>query len=304
LQETIYAGVVISEVIKMEITPLIKLSCCNLPSVYNDKQSYYEVLCYLEKKINECINAVNGFTDSYKKYTDEQIAQLKSTLETEIQELESYINEQVADFKGYVDGKITDVQSDYNEKITTLEKAINAKISDISNSLTELTKTVYQLNAEVYSYINQEVDRLIDYIDKYACENIQCYNPVTGKYDSICKIIGDIYDSARYCGITCDEFDGLKLTCKEFETLNMTAHDFDLYAGCKLVPSSQLYMFSPFTGEYVFYQDVIYRLAELHANNPITVSEFDGLTRLTCKSFADYNMTAYEFDKTAKNIMM
>jgi hypothetical protein len=156
----------------------------------------------------------------------------------------------------------------------------------------------------VYSYINQEVDRLIDYIDKYACENIQCYNPVTGKYDSICKILGDIYDSARYCGITCDEFDGLELTGNEFETLNMTAHDFDLYAGCKLVPPSQLYMFSPFTGEYVFYQDVIYQLAELHANNPITVSEFDGLTRLTCNSFADYNMTAYEFDKTAKNIMM
>lgn len=288
----------------MEITPLIKLSCCNLPSVYNDKQSYYEVLCYLEKKINECINAVNGFTDSYKKYTDEQIAQLKSTLETEIQELESYINEQVADFKGYVDGKITDVKSDYNEKITALERSINEKILDISNSLTELTKTVYRLNAEVYSYINQEVDRLIDYIDKYACENIQCYNPVTGKYDNICKILGDIYDSARYCGITCDEFDGLGLTCNEFETLNMTAHDFDLYAGCKLIPSSQLYMFSPFTGEYVFYQDIIYQLAELHSNNPITVSEFDGLRRLTCNSFADYNMTAYEFDKTAKNIMM
>ena len=288
----------------MEITPLIKLSCCNLPSVYNDRQSWYEVLCYFEKKLNECINAINGFTDSYKQYTDEQIAQLKTTLETEIQDLESYVNEQVADFKGYVDGKITDVQSDYNEKITALERSINEKILDISNSLTELTKTVYRLNAEVYSYINQEVDRLIDYIDKYACENIQCYNPVTGSYDSICKILGDIYDSARYCGITCDEFDGLGLTCNEFETLNMTAHDFDLYAGCKLVPPSQLYMFSPFTGEYVFYQDVIYQLAELHANNPITVSEFDGLTRLTCNSFADYNMTAYEFDKTAKNIMM
>lgn len=288
----------------MEITPLIKLSCCNLPSVYNDKQSYYEVLCYLEKKINDCISAINGFTDSYKKYTDEQVTQLKTTLETEIQNLENYVNEQVADFKGYVDGKITDVQSDYNEKITALERSINEKILDISNSLTELTKTVYRLNAEVYSYINQEVERLINYIDKYACENIECYNPVTGKYDSICKILGDIYDSSRYCGITCDEFEELKLTCKEFETLSMTAHDFDLYAGCKLVPSSQLYMFSPFTGEYVFYQDVIYQLAELHANNPITVSEFDGLRRLTCNSFADYNMTAYEFDKTAKNIMM
>lgn len=288
----------------MEITPLIKLSCCNLPSVYNDKQSYYEVLCYLEKKINECISAINGFTDSYKKYTDEQVAQLKTTLETEIQDLENYVNEQVADFKGYVDGKITDVKSDYNEKITALERSINEKILDISNSLTELTKTVYRLNAEIYSYINQEVDRLIDYIDKYACENIQCYNPVTGKYDSICKILGDIYDSARYCGITCDEFDGLGLTCNEFETLNMTAHDFDLYAGYKLIPSSQLYMHSPLTGEYLFYQDVIYQLAELHADRPITASEFDGLTRLNCNIFESYNMTAYEFDNSAKTIMM
>lgn len=288
----------------MEIAPLIKISCCNLPSVYNNKQSYYEVLCYLEKKINECISAINGFTDSYQKYTDEQIAQLKATLESEIQNLEKYVNEQVAGFKDYVDGQITDVESDYNEKITALERSINEKINDISNSLTELTKTVYQLNTEVYSYINQQIDRLIDYIDRYACENIQCYNPVTGKYDSICKILGDIYDSARYCGITCDDFDGLGLTCNEFENLSMTAHDFDLYAGCKLIPSSQFYMFSPFTGEYVFYQDVIYQLAELHADAPITASEFDGLSSLTCDSFADYNMTAYQFDNSAKTIMI
>lgn len=288
----------------MEIKPLIKISCCNLPSVYNDKQSYYEVLCYLEKKIDECISTINDFTDSYKNYTDAEIAKLKATLENEIKELETYVNNEVAEFKGYVDGKITDVQSDYNEKITSLEKRINKKIDDISNSLTELTKTVYRLNAEVYTYINQEVDRLLDYIDKYACKNIQCYNPVTGQYDSICKILGDIYDSSRYCGITCDEFDDLELTCEGFENLNLTAHEFDLYAGCKLIPSSELYMFSPFTGKYVFYQNVIYELAELHANKPITVSEFDGLTRFNCNIFAGYNMTAYEFDTSAKTIMM
>lgn len=288
----------------MDIAPIIKITCCNLPSVYNDKQSYYEVLCYLEKKINECISAINGFTDSYQKYTDEQIAQLKTTLESEMQNLEDYVNEQVSGFKEYVDGKIDVVESDYNGKITSLENSINEKISDISNSLTELTKTVYQLNTKVYSYINQQIDRLIDYIDRYACENIQCYNPVTGKYDSICKILGDIYDAARYCGITCQEFDELGLTCNEFKNLSMTAHDFDLYAGCKLIPSSQFYMFSPFTGEYVFYQDVIYQLAELHADSPITASEFDGLSSLTCDTFAEYNMTAKRFDNSAKTIMM
>lgn len=288
----------------MEITPLIKLNCCNLPSVYNDKQSYYEVLCYLENKINECISRINNYTETYKEYTDTQIAQLKATLESEIHSLEEYVNTQVADFKGYVDEKIATVESDYNEKITKLEVSINRKINDISTSLTELTRTVYRLNSETYVYINQQIDRLIDYIDKYVCNNIQCYNPVTGQYDSICKILGDIYDSARYCGITCDEFDGLALTCNSFERLSMTAHDFDLYAGCKLIPSSQLYMFSPLTGEYVFYQDVIYQLAELHSNSPITVSEFDALKSLTCNSFVGYNMTAYTFDNTAKDILM
>lgn len=288
----------------MEITPLIKLNCCNLPSVYNDKQSYYEVLCYLENKINECISSINKYTDSYKEYTDTQIAQLKATLENEIHSLEEYVNTQVAVFKGYVDGKIAAVESDYNEKITKLEVSINRKINDISNSLTELTRTVYRLNSETYVYINQQIDRLIDYIDKYVCNNIQCYNPVTGQYDSICKILGDIYDSARYCGITCVEFDRLALTCNSFERLSMTAHDFDLYAGCKLIPSSQLYMFSPLTGEYVFYQDVIYQLAELHTNAPITVNEFDALKSLTCNSFVGYNMTAYTFDNTAKDILM
>lgn len=288
----------------MEITPLIKLSCCNLPSVYNNKQSYYEVLCYLEKKVNECISAINDYTNEYEDYTDTQIAKLKATLESEIRSLEEYVDTQVADFKGYVDGKITIVESDYNEKITKLEVSINKKINDISKSLTELTITMYRLNAETYSYINQQIDRLIDYVDKYVCENIQCYNPVTGQYNNICKILGDIYDSARYCGITCDEFDGLKLSCNGFEALSMIAHDFDLYAGCKLIPSSQLYMFSPLTGEYVFFQDVIYQLAELHSNAPITVNEFDKLTLLTCNTFAGYKMTAYTFDNTAKDILM
>lgn len=288
----------------MEITPLIRISCCNLPSVYNDKQSYYEVLCYLEKKINECISAINDYTDAYKNYTDTQIAQLKATLENEIHSLEEYVNTQVAGFKGYVDEKIATVESDYNEKITNLEVSINRKINDISTSLTELTRTVYRLNSETYVYINQQIDRLIDYIDKYVCNNIQCYNPVTGQYDSICKVLGDIYDSSRYCGIACDEFDELALTCNMFERLSMTAHDFDLYAGFKLIPSSQLYMFSPLTGEYVFYQDVIYQLAELHSNAPITVNEFDALKSLTCNSFVGYSMTAYTFDNTAKDILM
>lgn len=61
-----------------EIKPLYPLLCCDVPSVYSNKQSYYECLCYIGYKVNECIEAINGFTNAYKQYTDEKVSQLKN----------------------------------------------------------------------------------------------------------------------------------------------------------------------------------------------------------------------------------
>ena len=80
-----------------------------VPSVYSNKQSYYEVLCYINYKINECIDAINGFTDAYKEYTDQEIAKLKE----------------------YVDGLNNDVKEYVDDKVATLDK----KIDDNYNTL-------------------------------------------------------------------------------------------------------------------------------------------------------------------------
>ena len=61
-------------------------------------------------------------------------------------------------------------------------------------------------------------------------------------------------------------------------------------------------MHSPFTGEYVFYQDIINQLAELHFNNPITASEFDALL-LTVTAFEAKALSAYTFDSNAKTAL-
>lgn len=61
-----------------ELKPLFPLLCCDVPSVYSNKQSYYECLCYIGYKVNECINAINGFTDAYKQYTNEKVEALKN----------------------------------------------------------------------------------------------------------------------------------------------------------------------------------------------------------------------------------
>ena len=277
----------------MALKPVIRLTCCHLPSVYNNKQSYYECLCYLEYKINECISAINDFTDDYKNYTDTQITNLRSYIDTQLSDIQSYIDSQITEQKNYTDNEIARVELDYNNKIDA-----------VSSALTELTATVFRLNTEIYAYINQSIERLMDYIEKYACLNIRCYNPTSGSYDNICKILNDIYDASRMCGITCNQFDSLELTCDTFEAYEFSAHEFDLYAGCKLYKNELFYMHSPFTGQLVFYQDVIYQLAGLHMENPITAEEFDAVDGLTCETFAAYDMTAYQFDNNAKSLLI
>ena len=111
-----------------------------------------------------------------------------------------------------------------------------------------------------------------------------------------------MYDNLRYYALTCDEFDALNLTCSEFDGLFLSCTEFDLYGAKRFRVDSNLYMHNPFTGEYVFYKDVIYQLAELHFNNPITAREFDNLL-LTVAEFEDKALSAYTFDSNAKTAL-
>lgn len=76
-----------------ELKPLVPLLCCDVPSVYSNKQSYYECLCYIGYKVNECIDAINGFTDAYKQYTDEKVSELKTYIDGLNRDIYNHITE-------------------------------------------------------------------------------------------------------------------------------------------------------------------------------------------------------------------
>lgn len=273
------------------LKPSMCIGLCDVPSVYSNKQSYYEVLCYINYKINECIGAINGFTDAYKKYTDGEIAKLKE-----------YVDGLNDDIKRYIDGQVTILNEKIDNNYNTLDSKIDSVKQKLQESINILTNLLYELNAKVYNYIDTEINRLYKYIETYACKNVKCLNPTNGLYESICKILSDMWDKLRYCGITCKQFDDLSLTCDSFETLNFNCTEFDLYAGCVLYKSPRFYMHDPFTGEYVFYQNVIYKLYNLHRNNPITTQEYDEL-QLTAEAYDAKQITAYNYDNNAKTLL-
>lgn len=274
-----------------ELKPLVPLLCCDVPSVYSNKQSYYECLCYIGYKVNECIDAINGFTDAYKQYTDEKISGLKT-----------YIDELNADIYNH----ITEVEKNIRHDMDAQDEELNNKITKVQNDLIErinkLNIVIYQLNSETRDYIDTSITKLYDYINNYVPNNMEVLNPVKGYFTSLNQALGDMYDNLRYYALNCVEFDSLNLSCEEFDNLLLSCTKFDLYGAKRFRVDSNLYMHDPFTGEYVFYQDVIYKLAELHFNNPITASEFDALL-LTVTAFEAKALSSYTFDSNAKTAL-
>lgn len=274
-----------------EIKPLYPLLCCDVPSVYSNKQSYYECLCYIGYKVNECIEAINGFTNAYKQYTDEKVSQLKK-----------YVDKLNSDIYNHIAEVEKNIRDDMNAKDAELNEKINKVQTNLLEKISALNILIYDLNDETRAHINTEVKKLYDYINDYMPNNMEVLNPVKGYRTSLNQALADMYDNLRYYALTCNEFDSLNLTCTDFDNLLLNCNEFDLYGAKRFRVDSNLYMHNPFTGEYVFYQDVIYQLAELHFNNPITADEFDALL-LTVTRFEDKSLSAYTFDSNGKTAL-
>lgn len=275
-----------------ELKPLVPLLCCDIPSVYSNKQSYYECLCYIGYKVNECINAINGFTDAYKQYTDEKISELKT-----------YVDKLNTDIYNHIAQVEKNIRNDMDKKDTELDKKINDVQNNLIERINKLNILIYQLNSDTRNYIDSEVTKLYEYIKLYVPDNIKVLNPVKGYYTGLNQALGDMYDNLRYYALTCNEFDSLNLSCTEFDNSLLSCTEFDLYGAKRFRVDSNLYMHDPFTGKYVFYQDVINQLAELHFNNPITALEYDNL-HLTAIIYDDKQITAFNYDNNAKNLLI
>lgn len=277
----------------------ICLSLCDVPTVYSWKQSYYECLCYLGAKINSCIEEINNFQDNYKQYTDEQINILKEYLLKKNSEVYTYIDNISLD----LNTKISQLNNDIKELETELNIKISEKEAELKKIISDLDDKVEQNKGTIYNYIARELEKVYKYIETYYCENIKVYNPVTGLYQSITETIASLYNNLRFFAITCIEFDNSLITCEEFDSLLMTASEFDIYAKERIYKDKLYYMFDPFTGEWVFYQNVIIKLAELHMSSPITAKEFD-LLDLTVTGFSEKTITAWNFDNEAKKYLI
>lgn len=177
-------------------------TCCNsyifsLPLAFDESLSYLEQQCHILKKLKEVINQVNKNT-----IIIEQIDINFEEIFTKLDNMEKEIN-------------------DFEEELT---ENIQQQFQEMYNQVISLMND-YQ--AVFTNELNQVYTELSGRIDDIVIGQINVYNPTTGRYENINKVLTDIYDSVRYDAISCNEFDALELTATDFDDVEITAYNFD-----------------------------------------------------------------------------
>ena len=244
-----------------------------LPLVYDDTLSYYEQLCKFADKLNEVIDNINNFHDEVSAEIDAKIAELKV-----------YVDEE-------------------NKK---QDLAVDEKIENVYKYIQKQIELIYQYvdngDSVLKIYVNSEIDKLKKYVDDTILGDIIVYDPTTGYKNKLCVVLENIYDTLRYYGITCYNFDGLKIDCTTFDNKNMTAIEFDTLSLCIIGKLYSHYIFNPLDGNYDTLQRVLYAFFQYVRQEAITANGFDVADK-TIEELTAIDFTAIRFDETGKTII-
>ena len=187
----------------------------------------------------------------------------------------------------------------HNQVIRELNSTTANLTLFVNNQLNVIKKYVDSQDNAIMSELRFQIELLKNSIPELTTVYVR--SPYTGKIITIQEAIDELWNNLRVYALTADEYDAQRWTAEEYDDFKLTAYQYDYFAKEFIYRNPDLYMFSPFTGKYVFYQDVIMRLVELHRTNALTATEYDSLA-LTATSYDDKEVTAYTYDWNGKSI--
>lgn len=276
-----------------ERTEIGFIESCDVPSVYSNKQSYYEVLCYINYKLNELIDVYNQLEFDYKKYVDSQLQDVKDYADEEDQKHSEsdrlYTDEKsdnaIRESKLYTDNlkdsvnkklsEISDLISEMQTSIDTLESNLkveeterkredtNLDLKIISTQtnidilISSLRKELTAVDDFLLTTINRNVDELKQWVKTYYIATYTVQNPWRGYDTDLQSCVNDIFSVYAPLSMSCSQLDNIIPEVTYIEAENLSCNDFD-FNGLRVKQYlSDAYMHSPVSGKYMKLQDVI-----------------------------------------------
>lgn len=293
----------------------------NLPSYYSECESYEEQLQWLLNQLQTLQADVDNLKKDTNAYTDEEIKKLFDLLSQRISNLTDYVNGEISELKIYVDNenkkvsdKVDGMKLYVYEKTANIKKYVDSEILKIRATLSvlenrlhleivngdERTKDFARIYAEqVRIELLEKINALSIRVDNITKEFPFVYNPTQGKQTDLQKTINDLYLYLRAHGITCFDFDAMKITVAEFDAMKILARNFDIRGSEIFEVWEKETAFSPWTGEKITLKELCYQIAEKINMNHKTASEYDKRT-ITASEYDGAETTAYDYDWTKR----
>ena len=311
----------------IDFTPVTKIfpRCQKiLPLVYDDSLSYYEVLCKLSQKTNVLIDDINAFLDwanqhesdyealvnrvssleremvQYKKDVNKMFADLKSDINKQFDAESKKIDAQLARFEKELDDSLKAIRREFADLERRNEKKMSEMRGEIHRALMDMNNLILANNQFVFDYVEDKLDYFIEHFPEIV--DLPVYNPVKGETTGLQDAINDMYEFARFYGLTALQYDNMGYTASEYDAKELTALEYDQQSYILLeYPDTNWYMISPFTGQYTKVKEVVMNLASFHMDG-LSATEYDAL-ELTAEEYDAKNITAFDYDWFGEQIL-
>lgn len=281
------------------------IESCDVPSVYSNKQSYYEVLCYINYKLNELIDVYNKLEFDYKTYVDNQLqgvkdyADEKDTLHSkeDREYTDGVARNTLASAKEYSDAlntamsnrvdviekrvktnetNISELRYDLTQETIAREgadKLLNQKIialeTQVTTRLAQLKEYVDKADLATKNWFNYELTLMKQWVEEHYQKTYTIKNPWRGYKTDLQSCINDIFSVYRPLSMSCSQLDNIIPEVTYIDSENLSCNDFD-FNGLRVKQYlSDAYMHSPVSGRYLKLQDVI---AEIMTQVVVSIS--------------------------------
>lgn len=263
------------------------------PSVYYTGMSYYEDLCKLAGYLNDIVKTLESYDIEGIQSDIAYLKEQQKAIDGQIANLQQQVGEVMTQVNNALDLYNKQVQADLAETTANLT-------TFVSSQLLTLRKYIDGQDTAIYSEIRYQIELLKNSLPDLT--TVLVVSPYTGQLVTIQQAIDELWDNLRVYALTADEYDSQQWTAEEYDNFKLTAFEYDYFAKEYIYEDPRFYMFSPWTGKRVFYQDVIMKLVELHRTNAITAQAYDNLN-LTATAYDGKAISGYNYDWDGKTLL-
>lgn len=277
-----------------------------LPTSFTDSLSYLEELGRVAKKLNEVIEELNSINPDTLK------SEISDFVESEIDEYMETVTKQMDNLSSQMSTIMGGVNTALENYETRVMLEVNSKISELTSFVnTQITAIKMYIDSQdnaIMAELRYQINLLKNSLP--AMTTVYVKSPYTGLTITIQDAVNELWLYIRFLSLTAYEYDSLKLTAEKYDSYELTAYLYDFQAKNYIWRNPDLYMYHPWSGEYVETKEVVAFLATLvkqlnltdiyppNSNHAITAELYDSLN-LSIPNFAVNIRTCQEYDWNA-----